>query len=438
MESAKDRRSHRLENIPYRRENRLDDTPRSNKEVLDLLKCVLNGLPRLVSVDARLFKHRTQQRVIALHEVHEVLDQKRQYDDGRCNGDRLELDRSQTGLYLCKQTTRVFQEADDLAGLARHEKSSNRDGNELEQLVTATQLVAQPLHGVTDTVCSTERNVGYLRYCPRHRVRDTKCGVHLAEPQSPLASYHRQGVRDFVLNAAKLLLDGVGIVNERRLQVCNRHRSGGRHFLQFVRGGAELLVEQFHRFWRTFQELAHGFTVNIAFCKGLVDRFHQASDFFVRLTGGFEQHCRCIVELNGLVDIPKQFRAFMHEVGDNACGCGIAAARLAGGLHDFLLDLCLISESGGRVLNLLVYSSELFNQRVYSRKAEADADSTEHFRGSLLDIADRIVDLLDIAFIDLEADLVEELSYRHSHHLAFDYLSRVSRRISSALPRSMS
>ena len=132
LESAKDRRSHRLENIPYRRENCLDDSPRGNEEILDLLECVLNGLPHLVGVNTCLFEHRTEQRVIALHEVHEVLDQQCQNDDGRRDGDDLEVDGTEAGFELAQERAGVLQEANHLVRLARYEERSNRDSQELQ------------------------------------------------------------------------------------------------------------------------------------------------------------------------------------------------------------------------------------------------------------------------------------------------------------------
>ena len=73
--------------------------------------------------------------------------------------------------------------------------------------------------------------------------------------------------------------------------------------------------------------------------------------------------------------------------------------------------------------DLVVYTGKLLNKAIDSSKAEADAYCTEQLRGGVLDAGYCVVDLIDIFILDFEADLVDELSYRHRHHLALALLN---------------
>ena len=157
----------------------------------------------------------------------------------------------------------------------------------------------------------------------------------------------------------------------------------------------------------------------IALGEGLVNCLHKTGNIFICLTGGLKQHCCRIIELDRFVDVGKQLWAFVHEVGNHSCSFRIAASRLPSGLHDFLLNLRLVSERGGRVLDLFIDAPELFHEGVDLGQAEPDADCAEKFRRGALDVRDCSVDFFYVAFAYFEANLVDKLHNRHEQSPSF-------------------
>lgn len=245
----------------------------------------------------------------------------------------------------------------------------------------------------------------------------------MGQPEAPFTSDNGQGVGDAVLDVAEARLDFVDIIYEGGLQVLDGHCALGRHIFELIGSRTEPLIQQSHGLRCSLQELADGLAVNIALLERLVDSLHQRGNILVGFTGALKQHRGGVVELHRLVDVAEQLGISLYEHRDHVGGVRVGHPRGLCCGHDLLLNIPLISKSLGRISYLVVYTGKLFNKAIDSGKAEPDADCTEQLRGGVFDAGYCVVDLIDILILDFEADLVDELSYRHRHHLALALLN---------------
>ena len=84
----------------------------------------------------------------------------------------------------------------DLIKVERDKQSACRNGNQLQHLVGAAELVAEPNHGISDTVHHAHGCIGELHHRTGDGICDAKRRVHLGQPKSPVVADVLQAVRD--------------------------------------------------------------------------------------------------------------------------------------------------------------------------------------------------------------------------------------------------
>ena len=401
--------------------------PHGSKEVLDRLPGIDDGFSDSLGIYSRSLKHCAKKRVIALHEVDEVINQQDQCKDSRKDNQRFYIDAGEKFSY-CRKPRCNFAE------VQHYEQGAGCHGDEAEHIVHSAQLVRQPNHAVTHPVQNANHIVEGIDHNPADAVCQPERFVGLGKPKPPLVLDDSEGVGYVILDIIERCADFFGVIYEDAFQIFDGDFSVSGHIFKLAGRGAQPLVQKFDRFRRPLKELTDGFRVYVASGKRLIHRLHERGNILIRFAGRLEQHGGRVVEVRSLVHAGEQIAVSLYKQRD---GVGRHRVRSSGSLcgrRDVVLDFTLFSQTIGRALDLVVDAGELLDHAIYGSEAESNADCAKQSRSCVFYASDRTIHPVNILLFDVEPKGNAEFGKSHQPSPRFrEIFSSILKRLYFAL-----
>ena len=242
----------------------------------------------------------------------------------------------------------------------------------------------------------------------------------MLNPISPAVANVRQSIRDAKVQIVKFFLNiGFG-VEERFLDGFGRKGSGRSHALQLRLTLSERLFQNLHDLRGFFVQLSKARLIHLARACRLCHQRHGRSDVLF-LSGSFFQLFNDGCKAHRIVHREKAL-VFLYQLCGVVSHGAVGFAAVLSGFQDFLLNLDLISQPLGRTVDLVVDAPKFLCEAPQEGQRQTNAKGPKSFRCKLFEARDGLLGLFHAVGVNLEQDLVHELSdYRflRRHLLTF-------------------